>query len=154
MRVEKCMNLTKHLPLVNLKLHHQEAMLSSGMVFLSHHMQPYIAANKFSWSINFTHCKGFQSSECTYRKGIRGSSTYYNVICRQRILREHLNCQIHLISLQSTMQHKSSKAYKTTRYKTDHQRKSTPEEHTHPELWQTIAACYHHSKACLVLHSN
>ena len=154
MHIEKCMNLTKHLPLVNLKLHHQEATLSSGMLFLSHHMQPYIAANKFSWSINFTHCKGFQSSECTYRKGIRGSSTYYNVICRQRILREHLNCQIHLISLQSTMQHKSSKAYKTTRYKTDHQRKSTPEEHTHPELWQTIAACHHHSKACLVLHSN
>jgi hypothetical protein len=27
------MNLTKHLPLVNLKLHHQEAKLSSGVVF-------------------------------------------------------------------------------------------------------------------------
>jgi len=48
MQIEKCMNLTKHLPLVNLKLHHQEAKLSSGMVFVSHHMQQYIAANKIS----------------------------------------------------------------------------------------------------------
>jgi hypothetical protein len=39
------MNLRKHLPLVNLKLHHQEAKLSSGVVFVSHHMQPYIAVN-------------------------------------------------------------------------------------------------------------
>jgi hypothetical protein len=154
MHIEKYLNLTKHLPLVNLKMHHQEAKLSSGMAFVSHHMQPYIAANKFSWSTNFTHSKGFRCSDCTYRKGIRCSSTYYNVICRQRILREHLHCQLHLISHQSTMQYKSSKAYKTARYKTDHGRKSTPEEHTHPELWQTIAACHHHSKACLVLHSN
>jgi hypothetical protein len=49
MYIEKCMNFTKkHLPLVDLKLHHQEAKLSSGMVFVSHHMQQYIAANKFS----------------------------------------------------------------------------------------------------------
>lgn len=154
MYIEKYMNLTKHLPLVNLKLHHQEAKLSSAMVFVSRHMQLYIAANKFSWSANFTLLKGFQSCDCAYRKSIRDSSTLYNVICRQRILREHLDCQIHLITQQSTVQYKSSKAYKTARYRTDHGRKSTPEEHTHPELWQTIAACHHHSKACLVLHSN
>jgi len=60
------MNLTKHLPLVNLKSHHQEAKLSSGVVFVSRHMQPYIAVKKFGWSTDFTHSKGFQSSDCTY----------------------------------------------------------------------------------------
>ena len=99
----------RHLPLVDLKLHHQEAKLSSGMVFVSHHMLQYIAANKFSWSANLIGPNRFQNCDCTYQKSIRGSSTYYNIICRQRILREHLHSQINLITQRSTAQYKSSK---------------------------------------------
>jgi hypothetical protein len=158
MLTEKCMNLTEHLPLVNLKLHRQEARLFSGMVFVSRHMQPYIAATNSVGQriLHIPHDFIVVVCDCTHRKGIRGSSTYYNIIGGQRILREHLNCQIHvhLVSQQPTVQYESSEAYKTARYRTDHGRKSTPEEHTHPELWQTIATSHHHSKPRLVLHSN
>lgn len=149
-QVKKCMNSRKHLPLADLKLHHQEAELFSRLVFVFRHMQRYFAANKHKFVSKLKLFSGFRSYNWTYRKSIWGSSTYNNIMCRERILWEHLHCQIHLI----TGHYNSSKHLTCQEVETNHGRKSSPEEHAHPELWQPITTRNHHTKSCLVVHSH